>query len=209
MKLLLITCLILVSYSAGAQTWNEWFKQKKTQKKYLLKQIAALKVYAGYLEKGYEIAGNGLNIIKNFTNREYNLHSSFIHSLELVNPNIIDKKRITEITDWQNRIFFSFNQLLKSSDFSDHERRYFKNIRSEILKECQMDLDELKLVISPSKLEMKDDERLARFDKIWKRMRDKYQFTNFFISQAKLLIHQRNQDEKSLSNLTYQYKLSN
>src|SRR5690606_10150849 len=145
----------------------------------------------------------------NFTNREYNLHSSFIHSLELVNPNIIDKKRITEITDWQNRIFFSFNQLLKSSDFSDHERRYFKNIRSEILKECQMDLDELKLVISPSKLEMKDDERLARFDKIWKRMRDKYQFTNFFISQAKLLIHQRNQDEKSLSNLTYQYKLSN
>jgi hypothetical protein len=42
--------LLFVQVST-AQTWSEWFSQKKTQKKYLLEQVAALKIYAGYLKK--------------------------------------------------------------------------------------------------------------------------------------------------------------
>ena len=51
-----IACIILSTNIGHSQKWDEWFKQKKTQKKYLIQQIAALKVYLGYLKEGYDIA---------------------------------------------------------------------------------------------------------------------------------------------------------
>ena len=56
--------MVLCAENLTAQTWAEWFRQKATQKKYLLQQIAALHVYSGYLSKGYSIAKDGLNTIK-------------------------------------------------------------------------------------------------------------------------------------------------
>ena len=53
------TLLILFVLAGGlsqAQTFNEWFRQKATQKKYLIQQIAALQVYLDYVQKGYAIA---------------------------------------------------------------------------------------------------------------------------------------------------------
>lgn len=51
---------------AEAQTFDEWFRQKKTQKKYLVQQIAALKVYLGYLKEGYEIAQKGMGYSREY-----------------------------------------------------------------------------------------------------------------------------------------------
>ncbi len=61
--ILLVIATVLLFQSANAQTWDEWFKQKKTQKKYLVQQIAALRVYLDYLKKGYTVVHNGLNTI--------------------------------------------------------------------------------------------------------------------------------------------------
>jgi len=75
---------LMLFLSAGnihAQTFSEWFRQKKTQKKYLLQQIAALQVYIGYAQKGYRIAKEGLTTIGGFTKGEFDLHSDFINSL--------------------------------------------------------------------------------------------------------------------------------
>ncbi|MCH5688762.1 conjugal transfer protein TraI [Niabella sp. W65] len=53
MKKILLFLLLVVSAGSNlqAQTFAEWFQQKKTQKKYLLQQIAALQVYIGYAKK--------------------------------------------------------------------------------------------------------------------------------------------------------------
>ena len=53
MKILLMILAFFVSGKTYSQTYEEWFQQTKTQKKYLLQQIAALKVYIGYAEKGF------------------------------------------------------------------------------------------------------------------------------------------------------------
>ncbi len=50
-KLLIVSIIILFTETLSAQTSAEWLSQKKTQKKYLVQQIAALDVYAGYLSK--------------------------------------------------------------------------------------------------------------------------------------------------------------
>ncbi len=52
------------------------------QKKSLLQQIAALKVYIDYAQKGYSIAKEGLTLIGNIKNREFDLHSKYISSLK-------------------------------------------------------------------------------------------------------------------------------
>ncbi len=44
-KLSCILLLLLFAVSGFAQNWNEFFRQKRTQIKYLWQQIAALQVY--------------------------------------------------------------------------------------------------------------------------------------------------------------------
>ena len=73
--------MVLCAENLSAQTSSEWFRQKATQKKYLLQQIAALQVYSGYLSKGYSIAKNGLNTIKNIKNGDLLQHSNYFTSL--------------------------------------------------------------------------------------------------------------------------------
>jgi hypothetical protein len=60
MKRLLFILSILLLYSmcpAQTPTFSEWFRQKKTQKKYHAQQINALQVYLEFVKKGYGVAG--------------------------------------------------------------------------------------------------------------------------------------------------------
>src|SRR5687767_6220341 len=98
---ILVLCLTMTVTRSFGQTWEEFFRQADTQKKYLLEQIAALKVYSGYLKQGYNIASTGLKTVKDITGGEFNLHSSFINSLKTVNPAIKKDLRIAEIISLQ------------------------------------------------------------------------------------------------------------
>lgn len=65
--------LVLLSlWSLGLQAQNieEITQQKATQRKYLLEQIAAYRLYAGYLKKGYEIAQQGLSLVHTIQNKK-------------------------------------------------------------------------------------------------------------------------------------------
>lgn len=88
MKMIFLIAIILFTHSAKAQTWEEWFRQKETQKKYLLEQIAALQVYIDYAQKGYKIASNGLEIIEQIKTGDLNQHQVFFNSLKRINPAI-------------------------------------------------------------------------------------------------------------------------
>lgn len=73
-----LVAYLAVSLPVHAQTWSEWFRQKKTQKKYLLQQIAALKVYIDYAEKGYKIACDGIHAVREIKRGDFNLHDNFL-----------------------------------------------------------------------------------------------------------------------------------
>lgn len=57
-KISIILFIMFFVNRSHAQTWDEWFNQKSTQKKYLLQQIAAFEAYLSYAKKGYDIANH-------------------------------------------------------------------------------------------------------------------------------------------------------
>ncbi len=93
---LIILFVLSVSFCQG-QTYDEWFRQKKTQKKYLLEQIAALQTYIGYAGKGYSIVTGGLSIIRNIKHGDFNLHNNFFNSISSVNPAIKKYSKVVSI----------------------------------------------------------------------------------------------------------------
>ena len=165
MKKMLLFLLILVSIAGSlkAQTFAEWFQQKKTQKKYLLQQIAALQIYIGYAQKGYQIAKEGLTTIGGFTRGEFNLHADYFNSLKVVNPEIKHYAKVAEIIGLQVKIVQNYNSTyrkLQSTDaFSNDELNYIRSAFSNLLDDCEKTLDELIAVTTDGKLETKDDSK--------------------------------------------------
>jgi len=192
---LLIT-LLLFGNTAFCQTFDEIFKQKKTQIKYLSQQIIALQAYSTFLRKGYKVVGEGVNVINDFKNGEFNLHQSFITSLKLINPEIKLSPKIPEIISLVRQIAKGFN--LKSDYLSESENSYIKDVSLRIEEESNQDLAELILVITAGKIEMKDDERMLRLDKVYESMKDKSSFVESFINDLKALIHARMTEYESI-----------
>ena len=61
--LLALLLLTANAYATNAQTFNELFRQKKTQQRYLLRQLAALQGYVQILHTGYRQLQEGLEVI--------------------------------------------------------------------------------------------------------------------------------------------------
>lgn len=207
MKSLIILMLLLVSALSKAQTWEEFSKQKETQKKYLLQQLAGLKFYVNLLKEGYSTVNKGLKTITWITEGELDLHTTFFESLKAVNPVVAKNKKVADILALQISISKHF-KLGSKTHISRTETQYFESVRSNVLEECLNEIDELLLVVSANKLEMKDDERMKRIDKLYASMKYKYQFTQSFVSQTNLLNLQRLREERNTgaSQKTYEPK---
>lgn len=208
--MILITGMIL-STAAPAQTWNEWFKQKKTQKKYLVKQIALLRVYLGYLKKGYEIADKGLTTIHNIKNGDFNLHRDFFGSLKNVNPHIANSAKVADILAFQVHIIQNIkrvNNFCKNNEyFTPEEIRYVAAVYSNMLFLCDTSISELLMIIRSNETEMKDDERLKRIDTLYDDMLDKHAFVQSFDNDVRLIAKEREREQRSIELLRKQHDM--
>ncbi|WP_246001618.1 hypothetical protein [Mucilaginibacter gracilis] len=184
----LVSCLLILGSCARAQTWAEWWSQKKTQISYLGQQIAALQVYASYLKKGYDISQHGLGVIGDWKDGEFSLHRGYYNSLKTVNPRIKDNPKASAIEEYLQAIPGLFDQVLKLSGLSADNRQYIGSVRDKMLTECDRDVSELQLVMTSGKTEMTDDERLKRLDQLYDAAQDKYRFTQHFCNQVRLLV---------------------
>lgn len=198
-----ITAYLVMSVTADAQTWSEWFRQKKTQKKYLLQQIAALKVYIDYAQKGYQIAADGVQSIRDIKRGDFNLHDNFFKSLYQVNPAIKKYAKVADILLCQLKIISSGKETLKdvsvSKHFTPEEMEYCKTVFEFLFGECTKSVDELITVITAGEMQMKDDERLKRIDKIYLEMQNKYAFCASFGEEMGLLNVQRAGEELEIN----------
>lgn len=203
------TMIILLLVSAGnfckAQTFEEWFKQKETQKKYLIQQIAALQVYSGYVQKGYSIAQKGLTTISNIKKGDFSLHRDFFGSLKSINPKISNYAKAADIIALQLEIVqvykATYKQVQASHLFNAGEVDYTFRVFTNLLSDCADNIDELISVITDGKLEMKDDERLSRIDALYSSMQDKYTFAQRFGEEAKLLAVQRLKEKNDVQTI--------
>lgn len=207
MRLFIVSIsLMAIAGQTHAQTWSEWFSQKKTQKRYLIEQVAALKLYAGYLRKGYEIGSSGLTFIKGAAKGEFDLHSTFFSSLKIVSPAVRQDVRIAEIIAMQILIGKSFASLGRMDGLASESVDYLQLVGDRVLSECLNDLEELQLVITSGKIEMGDQERIIRVDRIYRSMQSKKIFALQFLGVAKSLAAESNSELKSLKEMEVWYE---
>ena len=196
----LLCCLVFIS-SAEAQTSGEWFRQKHTQKKYLLEQIAALRAYTGYVRKGYTVVRDGLGIVRDITNGEFGLHELFITGLKKASPAVRNDVRIAEIMAMELSIVRSFANLVKVKGLPPDRLAYLTTVRSKLRNECLDDFEELLLVVTSGKVEMGDAERLSRLEHIHQRMRDKADFVQDFSTKVFLLTKQQDSEARNVKQI--------
>lgn len=201
MKSLAITILLIALFQ---DNHAQIFAQKKTRRELLLQQIAALKVYTGYLQKGYEIAKNGINTINDIKHGDFDLHNVFFDSYNKVNSAILNYAKVPAILSYADGIDKACNEamiiIVNDQNFSPEENEYLKKVFTTLRDKTVEVINELKLVTSDGLFEMKDDERIEWIDRIYDNIKDKYVFVQSFSKGAQVLSAQRLHNETEINN---------
>lgn len=210
-KIFLLLAFTVMAHALFAQTFAEWFKQKKTQIKYLGQQIASLQIYAGYLQKGYHITQQGLTAIGDIKNGEFNLHKNYFGSLERINPAIAKDVRIAAIIAMQVSIVQQYKncygRVQQSSLFNSNEVDYIYTVFTNLLNDCTNTLTALISITTAGQLQLTDDERINYIHQLYTDMQDKYDFTQCFSSETNLLAVSRQKDLNSTKTLQTIYNI--
>jgi hypothetical protein len=191
----------------NAQTFDEWFKQKETQIKYLVEQIGALKAYGEVINKGYDIAHNGLTNVFNSKEEDYRQHNNYFLSLWKVKPGIKSYSKVLAILSLKADIEKQY-RLTKSSAtefLNDKERSYVNSVYASLISGCYDLADELQMIINDDHLQLKDDERIQRVDKICLQMLDRFEFSQSFANEIRLLVFSRLKEENDVGKFNALY----
>ena len=203
-QMLFVLLLICTSISK-AQTWSEWFEQKKTQIRYLSEQIAALHVYGSLANKGYEIVERGIATIKNVKDGDFSLHSNYFASLNAPSASVKNYPKIQEIVAIQKKILATYTNYLtlekNSKAFSNAESKYCRHVYANLLRECSETIKNLVLVITADNHVMKDDERLKRIDRLYATILDMYEFSRSFQVSMNTLLIQREKEQRQANTI--------
>lgn len=205
MKKSMVTALLfLLSSLCQGQNFQEWFRQNATQKKYLIEQIAHLKLYLELTEKGYKIAKEGLTTISEIKSGEFKLHKNRFDSLLIVNPSIGSYSRLKQITDLHGAVNQTCEnlpgELSATGAFDAAQLAYINKVLTLLYEDCQAILGGLFVVIHDGNASMTDYERIRRIELYYQQMQDNYTFAKSFTQQAKLLANQIRNEKSEIEN---------
>lgn len=210
-KLITLSVLLFTLLHVKAQTWDEWFKQRKTQIKYLHEQIIALGVYIEQAQKGYEIARRGLDFVNSIKRGEFDLHDAFFQSLKTVHPRISNYSRIADILSNHYYVVNNYHSLARqarnSQVFTEEELSLFDEVFDNLSTKVKNTTEELIQVITSGKLEMKDDGRLRRIDELYAASATQRTDFDKMARQLKLSAFQRLKERVDINSLQKIFEL--
>jgi hypothetical protein len=186
---------VLCAARSQGQTFDEWFEQNKTRKKYQEQQIGALQIYLGVLEKGYAIVESGLSTIRSIKSGEFDMHRNFYTSLRTVSPVVLGMVEVAEVATLQVASVERFSSALAryraSPGLRSDELAYLVTLYGEIVKEGLADVTLLEEVLTDNTLEMSDDERILKVLAVDSRARQRYRATVDVTNAADAVVAQR------------------
>lgn len=201
-SVLLFIVLALLLNRANGQFLGGFFNQKSTQTKYMLEQIAAFKVYAGYLNQGYNIVKDGTGLIGDLKNGEFSLHKGYFNSLAGVSPAVRKYPKVpaiyalqSEMADDQEAATRMLPALTPGQ--ADQLRRTLSGIRAS----SALELDELLLILEDGNTEMTEDARLQAIDRIYSRVQQMYAYQKRLLKSTASLVQALQQ--KRIDNALY------
>lgn len=185
-----------------AQTFDEWFHQNSTQKKYLIEQIAKLQVYLGYVKKGYDIANKGLTIIGEIKNGDLNMHRIFFDDLKIVKSSIYHysktRETLSAISFIKNRAEKTKEFLSSSRSITQSENKFIKQQLDNMLFQLLEDATLFNEVLANNAFQMNDNERLEKIDEIFESVSSKREWVNGAAYHCNLLTAQRSKNLRDL-----------
>lgn len=204
MKSIIIYFFCLLNITAlKAQTFSEWLRQKKTQEKYLIQQIAGLEVYAGYLGKGYEIFDKGSKTISKIKNGDLDMHRLFFDAKNKLNPNLSKLVADMKIEPVHSAVMEKCSQsnkfILAETSFSAEQKAYFKTVVERIAKNAEELFSIYEQLIEADKLTLNDEERLKRLIDLKHKYISLYLFANSFGDEIKGYSQQIKSEENDIS----------
>lgn len=196
----LIACIFLVAgpLASQAQTFSEWFFQKKTQKKYLQQQIALLETYLIALKKGYDIAQDGLGLIHSIKDGEFNLHNGFYTSLKTVNPKISGLSAVAGIVSNELYVISTIKAAGKvngAGPLPADLQASIERTRTRVGSDCDRVITETTDLVTSGTFSMTDDARIKRITALFDYSRRQVAFAQSYRAQLNLLLQSRRQDE--------------
>ncbi len=137
-SLLVVMVVALLRKDGRAQVLGGVFDQGATELREYAAQIAALQLYIDKARQGYKIVQTGLADIGAIHGAEFALHQGYFNSLAAVNPKIAGMPEVGEIV----------------------------RIQAAIGRAGQADMEQLVDVLTPGRLTMTDDQRMARIEEL-------------------------------------------
>ncbi|PRX96964.1 hypothetical protein CLV24_1772 [Pontibacter ummariensis] len=204
-KAFLLSIFLLATVTLRAQTFDEWFRQKETQREYLVQQIAALQAYAGVLREGYTILRQGISTVEHIKNGDLGLHQAFFGSLTLVSPAIAGSARVADILSYHMAIARDLREALpalrRSGQLKENELEHLEKVKARVLASCARDLEELWLLLAANEREMSDAGRLQRLEALYGNTRETFRFTRSFLKEARVLPLWRAREQQELEDV--------
>lgn len=199
-RLILIFYLASISLPSHAQTWNEWWKQKDTQKKYLAEQIVALKAYGAVLKEGYEVASKGLGLVHTIQNGDYAQHETYFSSFSAVNPQVKKhpqaKSTIALYSKTRQLTLQIPTKLFAENQFKASEENIIRHVLQSIAKDCDQLLLELQTLFEKNQLNLSDSERISQLSQIHAGMQEAYGYTiRFYQSCQNLSLYRQHESQ--------------
>ncbi len=205
--------LLLIFLNAGLQ--EKLFAQSDEAQQLLLnvEKLAQFKQILSDMKKGYQIVVTGYSTIKNLSQRNFNLHKTFLDALMEVSPAVRKYKKVGDIINDQILIVKeyknAYSRFKKDNNFNLEEIDYLGKVYTNLFKQSLNNLDELTIVITANKLRMSDDERLAAIDRIYNDMQDKLMCLRHFNNNTTILAVQRARGKNDAVTMKKIYGITN
>ncbi len=195
-----ILLLVCMGGSLQAQTFSEWFRQRKTQIRYLVNQIGALQIYIEFARKGYEIADAGLTTIGHIKNGDFNLHRDFFGAMERVPPAIRNSAMVADILALQVRMVQKQAGNIARAKASVYLRTseidYIVQVYFRVVEKSLDNLEQLSVLLTKGGYVMTDEERLRRIGQVHQEVQEQYGFVRWFGDETDLLIVGRRKEQQ-------------
>ena len=150
-----------------------------------------------------------LSEIADWTQKQKELYSGYFNELWQIKSVIATYERIYDITEKQKELVSSYNQawsqLRRDKHFSAEELDYMGKVYSGLLQESIKNMDQLLMVVVPSKTQMNDAERLKLINEAADGVDRNYSDLQQFNSKNYMLSIQRAKDENEVLTLKKYY----
>lgn len=199
---------LLLLFSIGAKAQSDELQQLMLN----IEKLTQFKAILSDMKQGYQIYQQGYGMISNLSKGNFDLHNIYLTGLMAVNPEIRNNPRVGQIMSQQNSILTEYkryaNLFRRSGSFNGNELNYIAQVFNQLVKQSNINIDELSNVTTANQLRMSDDDRLRAIDRIYTNSSDQLQFLRYFNRKAVMLSLQRSKDRNDTQTLKRLYGIN-